>query len=217
MQKGNAVTVLVGLVWLSASGCATVVNGTTQKVGVSSNPPGAHVLIDNQIQVYTPASVDLSRSQSHTFYFRKEGYQDDSFVLTSGTSGWVFGNIIAGGLIGGMVDFATGAARKLSQDQIHVTLAPLAAGQQPASFQAFASQPTSTHLPPPAPAMVVPVAQSLPAAAPSTPGPLPQWTSDNPTSTVDTQMRNLDREFRAGKISLDEYRKIKKVLQGDGQ
>jgi len=216
MQRGNAVTVLVGLVWLSVSGYATVVNGTTQKVGVSSNPPGAHVLIDNQIQVYTSSSVDLSRSQSHTFYFRKEGYQDDSFVLTSGTSRWVLGNIIAGGLIGGMVDFATGSARKLSQDQIHVTLAPLAAGQQPASYQAFASQPTSTHLPQPAPAMVVPVAQSLPLPLRLLQGPS-RWTSDNPTSTADTQMCNLGREFRAGKISLDEYRKIKKVLQGDGQ
>src|SRR5581483_7298439 len=98
MQQGNSVVVLLGLALFATSGCATVVNGTTQKVGVSSNPPGVHVLIDNQLQVFTPASVDLSRSQSHTFYFRKEGYQEDSFVVTSGTSGWVLGNLIAGGL-----------------------------------------------------------------------------------------------------------------------
>ena len=48
MHRGNSIIVLVGLAWLSASGCATVVNGTTQKVGIGSNPPGAHVLIDNQ-------------------------------------------------------------------------------------------------------------------------------------------------------------------------
>jgi hypothetical protein len=43
--------------------------------------------------------------------------------------------------------------------------------------------------------------------------PLRQWTAENPTSTVDTQLRNLDREFRAGRIGVEEYRKLKKVLQ----
>jgi hypothetical protein len=42
---------------------------------------------------------------------------------------------------------------------------------------------------------------------------LPQATADNETSAVDTQLRNLDREFRAGRIGVDEYRKLKKVLQ----
>lgn len=113
------------------SGCATVVNGTTQKIGVSSTPMGADVLIDNQQHILTPASVALDRSQSHSFVFKKEGYQDDSFVITSGTSGWVWGNVLLGGLVGGVVDFASGGARKLSQDSVHVTLSPLPAAQAP--------------------------------------------------------------------------------------
>lgn len=113
------------------SGCATVVNGTTQKIGVSSTPMGADVLIDNQQHILTPASVALDRSQSHTFVFKKEGYQDDSFVITSSTSGWVWGNVLLGGLVGGVVDFASGGARKLSQDSVHVTLAPVPAAQTP--------------------------------------------------------------------------------------
>jgi hypothetical protein len=66
------------------------------------------VLVDNQKSLITPASVDLKRNQSHTFVFRKDGYKDDSFVITSGTSGWVWGNILIGGLIGTAVDFASG-------------------------------------------------------------------------------------------------------------
>jgi len=132
-MKSGMVGVLLATL-LVGSGCATVVNGRTQKIGVSSTPTGATVLIDNQQQVFTPAAVDLARDQSHTFHFTKEGYQDDSFVITSGTSGWVLGNILLGGLVGGVVDFATGSARKLTQDSVHVTLTPLPA--PPAQKQA---------------------------------------------------------------------------------
>lgn len=114
-------------IFVLLSGCATVVNGTTQKVGIASTPTGADVLIDNQQRIVTPATVALDRSASHTFLFKKDGFQDDSFVVTSSTSGWVWGNILLGGLVGGVVDFASGGARKLSQDSIHVTLVPLAA------------------------------------------------------------------------------------------
>ncbi len=70
-----------------ASGCATIVNGTTQKIGVTSTPTAAEVLIDYNMRVTTPASVPLSRVDNHTFVFKKEVYQEDSFVLTNGHSG----------------------------------------------------------------------------------------------------------------------------------
>jgi uncharacterized protein YceK len=129
MKTETVIAVVLLATSLATSGCATVVNGRTQKIGVSSTPTGAMVLIDNQQQVITPAAVELARDQSHTFHFKKEGYQDDSFVITSGTSGWVWGNVLLGGLVGGVVDFASGSARKLSQDSVHVTLTPLPATQ----------------------------------------------------------------------------------------
>src|SRR5262245_3427922 len=115
------------------SGCATVVNGTTPKIGVSSTPDRAGVMIDNLQHTITPAAVPLARDQSRSFIVKKEGYQDDSFVITSNTSGWVWGNVLLGGLVGGVVDFASGSARKLSQDSVHVTLTPLPEAQVPTS------------------------------------------------------------------------------------
>jgi hypothetical protein len=56
---------------VSASNCATVVNGPTQKIGISSTPLGAAVVINDQMRVLTPASVPLARDQSHTFVFKK--------------------------------------------------------------------------------------------------------------------------------------------------
>jgi len=132
---------------LLLSGCATVVNGTTQKIGISSTPIGAEVLIDDQQRIITPATVPLARDQNHSFVFKKADFQDDSFVLTTGTSGWVWGNVLAGGIIGGAVDFATGAARKLSQDSVHVTLQPLPDGQLPLPVSSPAPTPTPAVIP----------------------------------------------------------------------
>lgn len=136
--------VILGICFMLMPGCATVVNGTTQKIGVASTPTGADVLVDNQQRIITPATIALARDQSHTFLFKKEGYQDDSFVITSGTSGWVWGNVLLGGLIGGVVDFASGGARKLSQDSIHVTLMPLSAHDATATAPTIASPVVTT-------------------------------------------------------------------------
>ena len=186
--RWKLVGVLLGAVLLS--GCATVVNGPRQKIGVSSTPTGAMVMIDNQQQVLTPASVDLARDQSHTLYFHKDGYQDDSFAITSGTSGWVLGNILLGGLIGGVVDFATGSARKLSQDSVHVTLAPLPPGQ--------AAMPT-----------IQPAGATFPARAPSA---SPPAGSATPLSSTDVELRALLAEYNAGRMPLDEYRARKRMI-----
>jgi hypothetical protein len=50
----------------SAAGCATIMKGKTQAVGLSSNPAGATVTIDGWMKVSTPAVVQLSRNQPHT-------------------------------------------------------------------------------------------------------------------------------------------------------
>lgn len=70
-------------------------------------------------------------AQSESYLrFEKDGYCSDSFALTSTTSGWVWGNVLLGGLVGSVVDFASGGARKLSSDSVHVSLKPCPDPQQ---------------------------------------------------------------------------------------
>ncbi|HEV3112339.1 MAG TPA: PEGA domain-containing protein [Candidatus Binataceae bacterium] len=108
------------------AGCATVINGTTQRVQIDSTPSGAEVLIDDSQQlVTTPATVKLSRRDSHKLVFHKPGYQDTTESLTSGMSGWILGNLIAGGVVGMAIDASDGAGRKLSADDVNVMLIPL--------------------------------------------------------------------------------------------
>jgi len=106
-------------------GCATIVHGTTQRVEIDSTPRGADVAIDDSRRVTTPAAVNLSRGQPHRLIFRKAGYQDATENLTSGASGWILGNLVAGGVVGMAIDASDGAGRKLSADSVNVTLTPL--------------------------------------------------------------------------------------------
>ena len=46
---------------LLLTGCATVINGSTQKVKISSQPAGAGVKIDGAGAGVTPTVADLSR------------------------------------------------------------------------------------------------------------------------------------------------------------
>jgi hypothetical protein len=110
------------IVAIGLAGCATIIQGTTQQIGVSSQPSGAVVKVNNQPMGQTPIVLNLKRRDSHTVTIELDGYQPYNQALTRSLSGWVAGNIIFGGLIGLVVDAATGGMYKLSPEQIAPTL-----------------------------------------------------------------------------------------------
>ncbi len=111
------------------SGCSTIINGTTQDVSVSSDPPGARVTADGNSVGVTPVVLDLKRKDNHIITVSMEGFHTEQIAVTKVLSGAVAGNILAGGLIGWGVDAASGAQYKLKPDTIAVQLRPLRAGE----------------------------------------------------------------------------------------
>lgn len=112
-----------------STGCATIVNGKTQELSVATVPPGATVMIDGQQTLITPSTVTLRRNKDYVLTFTLEGYQTQIVPVTSVLSGWLFGNLLLGGIIGGGVDAATGAAFTLTPESVTIALQPLAPGQ----------------------------------------------------------------------------------------
>ncbi len=110
------------LLSLIVVGCATIMHGTKQDVGISSNPSGAKVTIDNVPQGMTPVVAKLSRKDHHMVRIEMVGYQPYEATITRGVSGWVWGNIVFGGLIGLAVDAMTGGLYKLTPQQIQAEL-----------------------------------------------------------------------------------------------
>ena len=117
---------LLGLIFtflvLLVSGCATIMQGTTQQIGIQSTPTGATVKIDQKEYGNTPVVADLSRKENHIVNISLEGYEPFEGTITRSTSGWVWGNILFGGLIGLAVDAISGGLYKLNPEQIQAEL-----------------------------------------------------------------------------------------------
>ena len=109
----------------SLIGCATIVKGKFQKITVTSDPSQAFVTVDGQ-QTKTPGVVTLDTTRSmYVLRFEKEGYEPVEVKIKRGLSGWLFGNIIFGGIIGIVIDFASNSAYKLSPEEVEAALKPL--------------------------------------------------------------------------------------------
>ncbi|TAJ82151.1 hypothetical protein [Reyranella sp.] len=121
-----AAVVALGFV---ASACATVVGGTTQDVSIESQPPGAECKIDRLGTTIgfvkaTPGRVNVARSKDDVIVScTREGYEQSNEVLVSSFTGATVGNLLLGGLVGVMVDAASGANNKYS-DRVLVVLTP---------------------------------------------------------------------------------------------
>lgn len=105
------------------AGCGTIMHGSKQNIGFSSAPTGATIWVNNQTFGITPAIVDLSRKDNHVVRIELDNYQPYEATITRSVSGWVWGNIVFGGLIGLAVDAISGGLYKLSPEQVEAQLA----------------------------------------------------------------------------------------------
>ena len=102
--------------------CASIIHGTHQDVGISSNPTGAQVSVDGQVKGATPIVANLTRKDNHIVRIELAGYKPYETTLTRKVSGWVWGNIVFGGLIGLAVDAINGALYNLTPEQVSAAL-----------------------------------------------------------------------------------------------
>lgn len=121
MNRLLACLLLVCL-FVSQSGCASIVSGKSQDVNIRTTPPGAEVNIDGVPRGTTPLLVNLKRKERHAVEFKKPGYLDEIRHTNKGYNWWFTGNIIFGGIIGIIVDFATGAVYTVKPEDMSVTL-----------------------------------------------------------------------------------------------
>ena len=116
---------------LALAACASIMHGTSQDVGISSTPTSASVTVDNGTTGQTPFIAKLSRKDNHVIHIAADGYQPADLTLTRKTSGWVWGNLLFGGIIGLAVDAISGGLYKLTPEQLNATLAKQSASIAP--------------------------------------------------------------------------------------
>lgn len=109
------------------SGCATLIHGSRQGMFITCEPRVANVFLDGVKIGQTPFFAKMSRAHNHKVRISLEGYQPYEVNLTRKLDGWVFGNILIGGVIGIGVDAVTGSMFRLSPANIYPELKPDAA------------------------------------------------------------------------------------------
>lgn len=114
---------------IGLSGCGLILGGgSRQTVQVQASPAGTKVTTTPSTGDYTtPTTLNLERKTSYVLKFEKEGYSPATMQLESHVRGGiVVADILLGGLIGVIVDAATGAWSKLSPETANVTLTKVA-------------------------------------------------------------------------------------------
>ena len=115
---------LASVVGWSLAGCATVMNGTNVDYQVDSDPTGAAVTFSGQTEsCVTPCERELRRANHVRVDIVKDGYKP-VFVLVESKMGMAtVGNVLAGGIVGVLVDSVNGSNRFLSPRPLVVRLA----------------------------------------------------------------------------------------------
>lgn len=130
-MKKYVSTVALAAMALNLGACATVINGTSQPVEFRSDPDGALIELVSGLKCTTPCEYSMKRGQDSRVTFTREGYQPVTVYIQSRTGGGVAGNILAGGIIGGVVDASNGASNHLYPDPVYVRLVPTGSTDKP--------------------------------------------------------------------------------------
>jgi hypothetical protein len=134
-QFRNALVLAASTVSLGA--CATIIEGTSQEILVSTNPAGASCALEREGQplatvAATPGTVLIKKSKYDiTIKCTKDGFEQATYINNSGlASGSVAGNVAADLLLtaglSSIIDSASGADNKY-ESPVNITLIPRAA------------------------------------------------------------------------------------------
>ncbi len=121
MKKSVGIAAATGLAAIVLASCATVASGRTQVVSVSSNVRGAELFLDSEKIGTTPFTGAVPKGKS-TLRVEAPGYTSETLSLSKTLDPLFWGNIIIGGTLGSITDFATGAAYQYAPASYQVEL-----------------------------------------------------------------------------------------------
>lgn len=111
---------VAALVLVAFAGCATIFTGSSDNVGIMSEPQGGKVYINGNFMGNTPATLNLKRDKDYNIMVKKDGYEPASATLTRSFNAVAILNLA--GLLCWVVDIVTGAMWKFDRDAVTVTL-----------------------------------------------------------------------------------------------
>jgi hypothetical protein len=126
----------------SLSACATITRGTRQQYVIETDPVGAQIALSTGQTCVSPCRLKLKRRPGFTVTATMDGYEPaeatvDSRIRGGGIAG-AAGNVLVGGIIGGVIDGTNGSMNDLRPNPLRITMTPLG-GAAPAVAAADAA------------------------------------------------------------------------------
>jgi hypothetical protein len=122
MKKIYAVAAAATMTF-ALSGCATVINGTSQDYQIDSMPSGAKATLSTGESCTTPCEINLKRRNDISVAFELPGYKSETVLVQSRTGGAGVGNLLLGGVVGAAVDSSNGSMNSLYPRPLRIKLA----------------------------------------------------------------------------------------------
>lgn len=112
---------------LVTSGCASVIDGSSQLVNFNSSPNGARIYVNGMEVGTTPLSLSMKRSKTTMILAKKNGYEDQQLTLQTKTNNLFRLNILFGGygVFSSTTDYASDAMIEYSPNMYYITLNPI--------------------------------------------------------------------------------------------
>ncbi len=124
MRFSIVIVVVLSLVFMSA--CATMFNSRkSATIDIDCNVKDSTVRVDGAIVSTTPTRVQVDAVDESLITVEADGYAAESKQIERYISGWFWGNILLGGLIGMLVDSGSGGMWSVDDGEITFHLNPL--------------------------------------------------------------------------------------------
>ncbi len=118
---------LVGILAAATAcpGCGLLLNGRSQRITITSSPPGATIIVptDGGTDGASPHTLRLARNRDHLIIAEKTGFETKSAYISSGIEPLSIAlDILLTGGLGLLLDWPLGAIYRLEPNQIHIAL-----------------------------------------------------------------------------------------------
>jgi hypothetical protein len=138
----RATTLALALAVATTTACGALFNGSRQTITATSAPDGATIQTNpGGSQYTTPASLNLERKNDYVLTFSREGYRPATFTINKSVQGGIVVlDVLFTGLIGVIIDAATGSWYKLSPEAATVALTRVEADAGPEIIEVRVSE-----------------------------------------------------------------------------
>jgi hypothetical protein len=122
MHATRSLLAVVALGSLAFGGCATVFKSKEGSISVTSDTPGAQVMLDGRPVGQTPANVTVSNKQSSVITVEAHGKRADCAITSTASGGWIVADIFLTSGLGLIIDWVTGAWNDAGPQTCHLSV-----------------------------------------------------------------------------------------------